>query len=91
MFFIYIFSSEQTFMERLVKMSRFMNIDVHRALIEGVKNEKLLRLRLNELKYYKKIGLTKISDINKFNVLQKHRRQKVNETSKKIVNIYFSK
>lgn len=72
-------------------MSRFMNIDVHRALIEGVKNEKWLRLRLNELRYYKKIGLTKLSDIYKFNVLQKHRRQKVNEISKKIVNIYFSK
>lgn len=76
--------SEQTFMERLVKLSRFMNIDVHRALIEGVKNEKLLRLRLNELKYYKKIGLTELSDINKFNVLQKHRRQKDNEIPKKI-------
>lgn len=91
MFFIYIFSSEQTFMERLVKLSRFMNIDVHRALIEGIKNEKLLRLRLNELKYYKKIGLTKLSDINKFNVLQKHRRQKDKEISKKIVNFYFPK
>lgn len=68
-----------------------MNIDVHRALIEGIKNEKLLRLRLNELKYYKKIGLTKLSDINKFNVLQKHRRQKDKEISKKIVNFYFPK
>jgi len=76
-------------MERLVKMSRLMNIDIHRALIEGIKNEKLLRLRLSELKYYKKIGLTKLSDINKFNVLQKHRRQKVNEISKKNYKHYF--
>jgi len=76
---LYNFSSEQTFVERLVKMSRFMTIDVHRALIEGLKNEKLLRLRLNELKYYRKIGLTKLSEINKFNKLQKHRVQKVSE------------
>ncbi|XP_060844215.1 uncharacterized protein LOC132924125 isoform X1 [Rhopalosiphum padi] len=68
--------SEQTFVERLVKMSRFMNIDVHRALIEGLKNEKLLRLRLIELKYYRIIGLKKLSDINQFNKLQKYRRQK---------------
>lgn len=63
-----------------------MTIDTHRALIEGVKNEKLLRLRLNELKYYRKIGLTKLSEINKFNKLQKHRRQKVSEI---FVEIYF--
>ncbi|KAL4136129.1 hypothetical protein QTP88_007694 [Uroleucon formosanum] len=68
--------SEQTFVERLVKMSRFMSIDTHRALIEGIKNEKLLRLRFNELKCYKKIGLTKLSELNKFNKLQKHRCQK---------------
>lgn len=66
-----------------------MTIDTHRALIEGVKNEKLLRLRLNELKYYKKIGLTKLSDINKFNKLQNHRRQKVSENLIGICNTYY--
>jgi len=71
-----------------VKMSRFMNIDSHRALIEGVKNEKLLRLRLNELIYYKKIGLTKLSELNKFNKLQKHRCQKVSEIFVRIVALF---
>lgn len=56
-----------------------MTIDIHRALIEGVKNENLLRLRLNELKYYKKIGLTKLSEIKKFNKFKNHRRRKVSE------------
>lgn len=72
------FSSEQTFGERLVKMSRFMTVDIHRSLIEGTKNEKLLSLRLNELKFYKMIGLTKLSEIDMFNSLQNQRHQKVN-------------
>lgn len=77
---MFIFSSEQTFGERLVKMSRFMTVDVHRSLIEGTKNEKLLSHRLNELKFYKTIGLTKLSEVDMFNTLQNQRHQKVNNT-----------
>lgn len=71
-----------------MKMSRFMSIDTHRALIEGIKNEKLLRLRFNELKCYKKIGLTKLSELNKFNKLQKRRCQKVSSIFIRIVALF---
>lgn len=72
---MYIFlSSEQSFGERLVKLSRFMTLDIHRSLIEGAKNEKLLAHRLNELQFYKIIGLKKLYEIDVFNKLH----QKVN-------------
>uniref|UniRef100_A0A2S2Q518 Transcriptional adapter 2B n=1 Tax=Sipha flava TaxID=143950 RepID=A0A2S2Q518_9HEMI len=66
--------SVQSFGERLVKMSRFMTLDIHRSLIEGAKNEKLLAHRLKELQFYKIIGLKKLNEIDVFNKLH----QKVN-------------
>jgi hypothetical protein len=51
-----------------------MTLDIHRSLIEGAKNEKLLAHRLKELQFYKIIGLKKLNEIDVFNKLH----QKVN-------------
>lgn len=59
-----------------------MTIDNHKNLIENVKNENLLIRRLKELKFYKMIGLTKLSEIDVFNTLKKHRSQKVSKIKK---------
>lgn len=67
---MYLFlSSEQSIGERLVKMSRFITLDIHRSLIDGAKNEKLLAHRLKELQFYKVIGLKKLYEIKVFNKL----------------------
>lgn len=56
-----------------------MTIDNHKILIENVKNENMLVRRLKELKFYKMIGLTKLSEIELLNTLKKHRHQKVSK------------
>lgn len=77
---MFIYRSEQTFEERLIKMARFMSSDVQRELVNGIKHEKLFKNMLALLKYiYKSERSTKFLEIDSDNIPLKRKVAKVSE------------
>lgn len=77
---IFTFRSEQTFEERLIKMSRFMSADVLKELIIGIKQEELLINMLAILKcVYESKRSTKLAETDSDNVSLKRKVAKVSE------------
>lgn len=75
---MFIFRSEQTFEDRLIKMARFMTADVHRELVIGIKHEKLFKNMLALLKYaYKSERSSKFAEIDPDNIPLKRKVAKV--------------
>lgn len=87
---VFIHRSEQTFEERLVKMARFMTVDVHRELVEGLKNEKLLQNVLALLKhFYKTKSTINRAEIDTENISLKRKEPKVSITICNLINVHI--